>query len=97
MFVAVSKLTVANDMTAQVNAAFRPHQVDQADGFVRMDVIRPRDAPAEIWLITCWRDKPCFKAWHPSHLYRAAYAGLPRGLKLDPRGTQMRFFDHISE
>jgi heme-degrading monooxygenase HmoA len=97
MFVAISKFTVANGMTAEVKAAFRLHKVDSADGFVRMDVISPRDEPNEIWLITFWADEAVFTAWHHSHLYHESHATIPKGLKLDPKGTQLQFFDHISD
>ena len=45
---------MANDMDAEVKQAFllRPHLVDNAAGFVRMDVLSPEDMPNEIWLIT---------------------------------------------
>ena len=97
VFVAISTFTVANGMAAEVKAAFRLHKVDSAPGFVRMDVISPRDAPDEIWLITVWASEELFKAWHHSHLYRESHSAIPKGLKLDPKGTQLRFFDHISE
>ena len=46
-FVALSKFVVANGMTEEVRRAFneRPHLVDSAPGYVRMDVISPLDSP----------------------------------------------------
>jgi heme-degrading monooxygenase HmoA len=57
MFVALSKLAVANGMSEQVKHAFRqcPHLVDSALGFVRLDIISPTDNSDEIWLITYWK------------------------------------------
>ena len=45
-FVALSRFTVANGMADQVKDAFinRPHLVDTARGFLRMQVITPSDA-----------------------------------------------------
>lgn len=56
-FVALSRFVVANGMEAEVKAAFRarPHRVDRAVGFVRMEVLCPLDRPQEIWLVTHWR------------------------------------------
>ena len=98
LFVAISKFAVANGMTAEVKQAFveRPHLVDSAEGFVRMDVLSPKDSPDEIWLMTFWKDEASFKAWHKSHMYRDSHKGIPKGLKLDPKATEIRHFDHIS-
>jgi heme-degrading monooxygenase HmoA len=98
LFVAISKFAVANGMTAEVKEAFvrRPHLVDSADGFVRMDVLSPKDNPDEIWLMTFWKDESSFKTWHKSHMYRDSHKGIPKGLKLDPTVTEIRHFDHIS-
>jgi hypothetical protein len=54
MFVALSKFVIANDTSPAVKNAFRqrPHLVEAATGFVRLDVLSPEDNPNEIWLIT---------------------------------------------
>ncbi len=98
-FVALSRFAVANGMTEEVKEAFvlRPHLVDSAEGFLRMEVLSPLDAPDEIWLFTWWADEQSFRAWHRSHLYRDSHKGIPRGLKLDPSVTQMRYFEQISK
>ena len=97
-FVALSKFAVANGMTAEVKEAFRarPHLVDSADGFVKMEVLSPMDQPDEIWLITYWRDEASYKVWHTSHMYRDSHRGIPKGLKLRPSETQIRFFEHVA-
>ena len=98
MFVAISKFAVANGMTREVKDAFaaRPHLVDSAPGFVRLDVISPRESPDEIWLMTFWTDEESFKSWHKSHMYRDSHKGIPKGLKLVPSETEIRFFDHVA-
>jgi len=97
-FAVISKFAVGNGMTAQVKEAFRnrPHKVDGADGFQRMEVISPLDDPNEIWLITFWRDEASYKVWHRSHLYRASHEGIPKGLKLAPKKTAIRCFESVS-
>lgn len=59
MFVALSKFVVANGTSSEVAAAFRnrPHKVDFALGFVRMDVLSPEDNASEFWLITYWASR----------------------------------------
>lgn len=96
--VAISRFAVANGMTAEVKEAFRnrPHLVDSVEGFLRMEVLSPADAPDEIWLMTWWADEASFRAWHHSHHHHASHQGIPRGLKLDPAATQLRFFEVVS-
>jgi heme oxygenase (mycobilin-producing) len=98
MFVALSKFVVANGMTPEVKEAFqnRPHLVDDAPGFVRLDVISPHENPDEIWLITYWTDEQSYKVWHRGHTYKDAHKGIPKGLKLVRNSAQVRFFEHIS-
>ena len=98
LFVAISKFAVANGMTQEVKDAFvaRPHLVDSAEGFVRLDVLSPVEMPNEIWLLTYWQSEESFRAWHKSHMYRDSHKGIPKGLKLDPNATEIRFFEHIA-
>jgi heme oxygenase (mycobilin-producing) len=97
-FVALSRFVVANGLTAAVKTAFRdrPHLVDAAAGYLRMDVISPLELPEELWLITYWTDEASFQAWHHSHLYHGSHAGIPKGLKLVPGQTQVRKFEHVA-
>jgi heme-degrading monooxygenase HmoA len=98
-FVAMSRFVVATrDLTPAVKEAFarRPHLVDGAPGFVRMDVLSPIDAPDEIWLLTYWRDEGTYRNWHRSHLYHESHGGIPRGLKLVPGTTILRTFEHVA-
>ncbi|HEX8219222.1 MAG TPA: antibiotic biosynthesis monooxygenase, partial [Chloroflexia bacterium] len=70
--------------------------VESAAGFMRLDVISPLDYPDEIWLITYWADEDSYKTWHRSELHRESHKWIPRGLKLVPRSTQVRFFEHVA-
>ncbi len=96
-FVALSRFTVA-DMTDQVKQAFRqrPHRVDTANGFVRMEVLSPCDSPNEIFLITYWTDESSYQSWHHSHLYQESHVGIPKGLRLVPKSVSIRFFEHVA-
>lgn len=95
MFVALSRFTVMNDMAEQVREAFRgrPHLVDRAPGFVRMEVMSPLEAPKEIWLVTWWTDEASYRSWHRGHDYHEAHQGIPKGLKLVPRSAEIRLFE----
>jgi len=98
-FLALSKFRVRNGMGAEVADAFRsrPHRVDEAEGFVRMEVVSPTGDDAEFWLLTWWRDEASFRQWHHSHLYRESHAGIPPGLKLDPKATELLTFRSITD
>ncbi|MGB8129983.1 MAG: antibiotic biosynthesis monooxygenase family protein [Candidatus Angelobacter sp.] len=93
----LSKFKVANGMTPEVKQAFlnRPHQVESASGFIRLDVVSPHDQPDEIWLLTYWSDFSSYEQWHKSPAHHESHHGIPRGLKLDPASTQVRVFEHI--
>ncbi len=63
----LSRFVVANDMDAEVKQAFilRPHIVDGAAGFVRLDVLSPtRTCRNEIWLMTYWADIASYRTWY---------------------------------
>jgi heme-degrading monooxygenase HmoA len=98
MFVAMSQFTVANQMADAVKGAFRsrPHIVEDAAGFVRMDVLSPRDNPQELWLLTYWTDEESYRNWHHGHTFGGSHAGIPKGLKLVPGSARIRCFDHVS-
>lgn len=99
MFLAISRFNVSNDLDESVREAFRqrPHRVDDASGFIRMEVANPCDNPKEFWLLTWWRDAASFHAWHKSHAYRGSHTGIPKGLKLDPEATRIMHFDVVAQ
>lgn len=99
MFAVLSKFTIANGpaLAAAVKQAFmdRPHLVESAPGFLRLDVLSPQENPAQFWLLTYWADEASFKAWYRTHAYQASHLEIPGGLKLVPESTELHFFEHI--
>lgn len=97
-FVVISRFRVSNGMSDEVAAAFRarPHLVDDAPGFVRMEVLSPAEDASEFWLVTHWTDEESFRTWHRSHAYRESHAGIPKGLKLDATATEIRAFRYVA-
>jgi len=97
-FMALSRFVIANGMEDAVHHAFRerPHLVDIAKGFVRMEVLNPRERPEEIWLLTYWTDEQSYLVWHRSHDYREAHEGIPKGLKLVPKSAEILLFDYVA-
>ncbi|GAB3533982.1 hypothetical protein GCM10027443_20370 [Pontibacter brevis] len=98
MFIALSVFEVANDMAEEVKQAFvkRPHLVDNAAGFLEMKVLSPQDNGSEIWVMTCWEDDSSYKVWYKEHM-KEAHQDIPKGLKLVPGSTKVRFFDQVTK
>ncbi len=99
MFVVISRFIIANNKVTQVREAFqsRPHLVDDAPGFIRLEVMSPVGKSEEIWLTTYWLDEQCYYAWHKSHAYHESHKGIPAGLKLIPRSTEIRCFEAFAQ
>lgn len=97
-YVSISRFRVRNGMEGEVAEAFRarPHLVDGAPGFVRMEVLSPAEDAAEFWLVTYWSDEESFRAWHRGHTFRESHAHIPKGLKLDPAATELRGFRYVA-
>jgi heme-degrading monooxygenase HmoA len=91
VFLSISRFAVAGNHDDAVLDAFRerPHLVDGAPGFIRMEVANPCDDAKEFWLLTWWQDEASFRAWHRSHAYHASHLGMPKGLKLEPGRTEI--------
>lgn len=99
MFIAMSKFAIANGMENEVKAAFRqrPHLVDSFDGFLGIEIMTPVDNPAEILLVTRWRDQQSYHNWHGGHEYHDSHKGIPKGLKLVPGSTEIRLFEVFAD
>jgi heme oxygenase (mycobilin-producing) len=99
MLVALSRFTIANGMVDEVRTAFRqrPHLVDHAPGFLGMEVMSPLGDTAEIWLVTRWCNEQSYQSWHRSHDYHESHNGIPKGLKLVPKSTEIRLFEVFSD
>ncbi len=97
MVTVLSRFTVANGMEAEVRQAFveRPHLVENAPGFVKLEVLASSDAPAEFWLLTWWETEQHFREWHKHHRHES-HQMMPKGLRLDAAGTEVRVLNHIA-
>lgn len=96
-FTAISKFEVRNNMEVEVRDAFknRPHLVDDAPGFLGLQVLSPKENDAEFWLITHWESEEEFHHWHANHRSEA-HQGIPKGLKLVKRSWTLSYFDLIT-
>lgn len=97
MILALSRFRVKNGLGAQVRAAFeqRPRRVESTPGFLGLEVFCEAADPAAFVLLTRWSDAAAFRAWHASPEHDRSHALIPRGLKLDPQGTELIVADRI--
>jgi heme-degrading monooxygenase HmoA len=78
-------------MELEVREAFRnrPRLVEDARGFLGMEVFTDQDDPSVFYLHTRWTDASAFRAWHTSDAHKRSHAGIPKGLWLDAAFTQL--------
>lgn len=97
MITVLSRFSVANGMEAEVRQAFvnRPHLVENAPGFLRLDVLSPAEHPAEFWLLTYWESEQHFRDWHKNHRHES-HQLMPKGLRLDASNTKVQVFHHVA-
>jgi len=85
-------------MEQRVKEAFhnRPRLVEDAPGFLGMEVFNESNDPSVFLLLTRWTDVSSFRSWHSSDAHDLSHAGIPRGLKLDAAYTQLTILDDIA-
>ena len=68
MYVSMSRLRVEEERAPELVAAFRRrvHLVDDADGFLDLQVSQSDRDPAELVMVSRWRDREAFKAYMKS-------------------------------
>ncbi len=75
MYVSLSRLRVPAHASEALIAAFRrrAHLVDQADGFVDLQVWRSDRDAGEILMVSRWQDREAFKAYMKSEEHRISH------------------------
>ena len=97
MVVIISRFRVMNGMEGEVERAFRerPRAVEQAAGFLWLEVCVDSADRRSFYLITRWTDFDAFDRWHHSAEHRTSHGFIPKGLKLDPMATQVHRLTRI--
>ena len=82
MYVSLSRLRVAEGRADELIAAFRrrAHLVDDADGFVDLEVWRSDRDPDEVVMVSRWRDRAAFTAYMRSDEHRVSHDRIDRDL-----------------
>ena len=83
MYVSVSRLRVEPERSDELVSAFRGRAglVDSHDGFLDLQVWRSDKDPAEVLMVSRWRDRGAFKAYMQSQDHRVSHGRIGRDLK----------------
>jgi heme-degrading monooxygenase HmoA len=83
MYVSMSRLRVDESRSDALVAAFRgrAHLVDDAPGFVDLQVWRSDRDPAEVLMVSRWRDRDSFTAYMRSAEHRASHDRIDPALQ----------------
>jgi heme oxygenase (mycobilin-producing) len=75
MYVSLSRLRVPGDRADELVGAFRrrAHLVDDADGFVDLQVWQSDRDPEELVMVSRWRDRAAFTAYMRSDEHRRSH------------------------
>jgi len=82
MYVSLSRLRVAPERAAELIEAFRrrAHLVDDADGFVDLEVWQSDREPEEVVMVSRWRDRDAFSRYMRSDAHAVSHARIPQDL-----------------
>jgi heme-degrading monooxygenase HmoA len=99
LVLALSRFKVANGREEAVREAFhnRPGWVDNAPGFLGLEVFTDSEDSSQFYLVTRWTDVDSFQRWHAGPDHGNSHQGIPKGLKLDPAFTLVRTLDRIAD
>ena len=83
MYVSMSRLRVKSERSDELVAAFqrRAGLVESHAGFVDLQVWRSDRDPAEVLMVSRWRDRDAFKAYMRSADHRASHDRIDGTLK----------------
>ena len=82
MYVSLSRLRIDPEHAPELVAAFRDraHLVDDADGFIDLQVWQSDREAGEILMVSRWRDRAAFTAYMRSDAHRVSHDRIDPGL-----------------
>jgi heme-degrading monooxygenase HmoA len=94
MYVSLSRLRIPASRAGELVAAFgrRAHLVDDADGFIDLQVWQSDRDEGELVMVTRWRDRACFKAYMRSDAHRVSHARIDPALDA---AIKLEALDHL--
>jgi heme-degrading monooxygenase HmoA len=94
MYVSLSRLRIPAERSAELVAAFRRRArlVEEADGFVDLQVWRSDRDAGEIVMVSRWRDRNAFKAYMKSDSHRISHERIDPDLD---RAIRLKRLEHM--
>ena len=94
MYVSLSRLSVDPRRAPDLVAAFRDraHLVDDADGFVDLQVWQSDRDAGEILMVSRWRDRAAFTAYMRSDAHRVSHDRIDTDLQ---RQIKLQALEHL--
>lgn len=94
MYVSMSRLAIPSERSAELISAFkdRSRRVEDADGFIDLQVWQSDRDAGEILMVSRWRDRDTFKAYMKSDAHRASHGRIDASLKAD---ITLKRLDHL--
>src|SRR5450755_1147005 len=82
VYISVSRLRVKATRADELIDAFRcrMHLVDEAEGFVDLQVWRSDREPEEVWMVSRWRERCWFTAYMKSNEHARSHARIATDL-----------------
>jgi heme-degrading monooxygenase HmoA len=76
MFIVANRVPVAEGWEETFEERFRQRagQIDEQEGFVRMQILRPQSDGAPYVVLTTWQDRASFESWVGSEDFKLAHA-----------------------
>ena len=94
MYVSLSRLRIPDKCAPDLIRAFRrrAHLVEEADGFVDLQVWQSDKDPGELVMVSRWRDRDAFKAYMRSERHRTSHARIDPDLN---RAIRLERLEHL--
>jgi heme-degrading monooxygenase HmoA len=102
MYVSLSRLRVPQERAPELVSAFRrrAHLVEEADGFVDLQVWQSDRDAGELVMVSRWRDREAFKAYMKSESHRVSHdridPDLDRAIRLE-RLEHLHTYEVVAE
>ncbi len=102
MYVSLSRLRIPEERALELVAAFRGRArlVEEADGFVDLQVWQSDTDAGELVMVSRWRDRDAFKAYMKSERHRRSHEridpDLDRAIKLE-RLEHLHTYEVVAE
>ena len=93
-YVSLSRLRVPPERSDELVAAFRNRVglVDRVDGFVDLEVWRSDRDPAELIMVSKWRDRASFREYMRSEAHKLSHARISHDLE---RAITLERLEHL--